>query len=123
MDKTFEQYPNLKEYFTTSDGEKFYNDNSAQLHARTLKDKAVQKVERPAGKVVKLPTDAPKSEMEKLADALIALGVAKIPAKKADREKMLAKLKADADAKAKEEADAKAKEDAEATAGNKEVNA
>lgn len=48
MDNTFENNPNLKEYFQTSDGEKFYTKNMAENHARDLKDRSVTMVGRPA---------------------------------------------------------------------------
>lgn len=40
----FEQYPNLEEYFETSDGQKFFKETAAKTHARTLADKEVKKV-------------------------------------------------------------------------------
>jgi hypothetical protein len=44
----FDQNPSLKEYFETSDGKKFYNDNAAHNHARLLVDKEVKHVKRGA---------------------------------------------------------------------------
>ena len=43
----FTQNPNLQEVFKTSDGEYFYNENSAKNHAKTLEDKSVQHLEKP----------------------------------------------------------------------------
>ena len=43
----FTQNPNLKEVFKTSDGEYFYNENSAKNHAKTLDDKSVEHLEKP----------------------------------------------------------------------------
>lgn len=42
----FDQYPNLEEYFETSDGQKFFKETAAKTHARTLEDKSVNKVKR-----------------------------------------------------------------------------
>jgi hypothetical protein len=46
--KIFETNPNLKEVHMTSDGESFYNDNDAKLHAKSLKDKSVELVANPS---------------------------------------------------------------------------
>lgn len=43
----FTQNPNLQEVFKTSDGQYFYNENSAKNHAKTLDDKSVQHLEKP----------------------------------------------------------------------------
>lgn len=45
--KIFESNPTLKEVHLTSDGEAFYNDNDAKMHAKTLKDKSVELVVNP----------------------------------------------------------------------------
>lgn len=45
--KIFESNPNLKEVHMTSDGQCFYNDNDAKLHAKALEDKAVELVMNP----------------------------------------------------------------------------
>lgn len=42
----FKQYPNLEEYFETSDGQKFFKETAAKTHARTLEDKKVTAVNR-----------------------------------------------------------------------------
>lgn len=44
----FALYPNLSEYFETSDGQQFFKEDPAKVHGRTLKDKSVKTVERPA---------------------------------------------------------------------------
>jgi hypothetical protein len=69
MDNTFENNPNLKEYFQTSDGEKFYTKNMAENHARDLKDRSVTTVSRPADKEVKetaadIIAKAPEMDLE-----------------------------------------------------------
>lgn len=43
----FETNPNLKEVHITSDGQAFYNDNDAKMHAKTLEDKKVELVLNP----------------------------------------------------------------------------
>ena len=45
--KIFESNPNLKEVHMTSDGQSFYNDNDAKMHAKTLKDNSVELVMNP----------------------------------------------------------------------------
>ena len=44
----FETNPNLKEVHITSDGQAFYNDNDAKMHAKTLEDKKVELVLNPS---------------------------------------------------------------------------
>ena len=44
----FEANPNLKEVHATSDGQCFYNDNDAKMHAKTLKDKSVELIVNPS---------------------------------------------------------------------------
>ena len=43
---TFKQYPNLKSYFKTTDGVRFFNESDAKNHARTLQNKTVEQVKR-----------------------------------------------------------------------------
>ena len=43
----FKTNPNLKEVHMTSDGQAFYNDNDAKLHAKSLEDKNVELVVNP----------------------------------------------------------------------------
>lgn len=45
--EVFKQNPNLKEVHMTSDGEMFYNDNDARMHAKSLKDTKVELVKNP----------------------------------------------------------------------------
>jgi hypothetical protein len=42
----FEQNPDLKEVFQTTDGEFFYTENAAKNHARSLEDKTVEHLKR-----------------------------------------------------------------------------
>lgn len=46
MSDLFEQYPNMSEYYETSDGVTFYKEDPAKVHARTLKDQTVKTVKR-----------------------------------------------------------------------------
>jgi len=43
----FKKYPNLDHYYETSDGMKFFRENDARNHAKTLEDKSVKKVVKP----------------------------------------------------------------------------
>jgi len=43
----FKTNPNLKEVHMTSDGECFYNDNDAKMHAKSLEEKKVEIVLNP----------------------------------------------------------------------------
>ncbi len=52
----FEANPNLKKCYQTSDGEFFYNQSDAKLHASSLKGKKVETLSRP------LETIKPKAE-------------------------------------------------------------
>ena len=56
----FEKNPHLQECWETSDGKKFYNPNTAALHAKTLpKDKrAVDHLKRPASVDKKKPINS-----------------------------------------------------------------
>ncbi len=47
MDKIFEQNQSLDVCYKTSDGKYFFTHNDAFNHAKSLKDKKVQKLERP----------------------------------------------------------------------------
>ena len=42
----FKQYPNMSEYYETSDGQKFFKEDPAKVHARSLKDSKVKIVSR-----------------------------------------------------------------------------
>ncbi len=46
-DPVFKQNPKLEKYYSTSDGEAFYNDNDAKNHAKTLEVKTVETVFNP----------------------------------------------------------------------------
>jgi hypothetical protein len=43
----FDANPSLKKYFKTSDGEPFYKEGDANLHAKSLEDRKVTPVFRP----------------------------------------------------------------------------
>lgn len=47
MKKVFENNPNLKEVWITSDGTPFYTENAAKNHGKTLKDSSVKYEQRP----------------------------------------------------------------------------
>lgn len=47
-EKVFKANPSLKAYFETSDGTKFFTENNAKNHAKSLENKAVKKIERGA---------------------------------------------------------------------------
>lgn len=64
------EWPKVQEFFQTSDGQCFFDDNLARNHARGLEDKAVDKISRkavaatedtldkkPAGKAVQLKSE------------------------------------------------------------------
>tara|TARA_R100000306_G_C4376873_1_gene142305 strand:+ start:2922 stop:3446 length:525 start_codon:yes stop_codon:yes gene_type:complete len=46
MNEVFKTHPNLKKYFKTSDGVKFYDEDAAKTHARTLENRTVETVHR-----------------------------------------------------------------------------
>lgn len=48
MSDVFKDNPNMKSYFQTSDGTKFYDENSAKNHGKTLQDQSVEEVKRSA---------------------------------------------------------------------------
>ncbi len=43
----FKKYPKLDRYYETSDGMKFFRENDARNHAKTLDDKSVKTVVKP----------------------------------------------------------------------------
>ena len=45
--EVFEANPLLKQVYTTSDGENFYQENDAKNHAKSLEDKAVETIYNP----------------------------------------------------------------------------
>lgn len=64
----FEQYPNLEEYFETSDGQKFFKETAANTHSQTLEDKEVKIVLKKDFKEALKPKTIPikKVELEEL---------------------------------------------------------
>jgi len=44
----FKAHPKLEKYFKTSDGTKFFQEHDAITHGKSLKDKTVEPVKRPA---------------------------------------------------------------------------
>jgi hypothetical protein len=44
MNDVFKQNPKLEKYYSTSDGEAFYNENDAKNHAKSLDEKTVETV-------------------------------------------------------------------------------
>lgn len=67
MSDIFKEYPTLECYYKTSDGQCFFNENSAQLHGRTLKDTKVAVVERGATK-----EKTSEAQVRETAQAIIA---------------------------------------------------
>lgn len=102
MDKVFENNPNLKVYYKTSDGTAFYTESDAKLHAKTLDDKNVSPVFKDAVAFDLL--DQTKSEEEKEAETQAQ----KEAEEKANQEAEVLAQK-EADDKAKQEAPEKAK--------------
>lgn len=87
----FKTNPNLKEVHMTSDGQCFYNEYDAKMHAKTLKDKTVELVVNP-------------NQLEVIVED-------------EDEDEQEAKAKAEAEAKAEQEAEAKAKAEQEPVDG------
>jgi len=58
-DPIFKANPRLKEYFKTSDGNAFFTEHDAKNYATSLKNKKVEKVERPFEKVKATPAVPP----------------------------------------------------------------
>lgn len=63
MSDLFKQYPEMSEYYQTSDGTPFFKEETANTHARTLKDKRVKTVYRPDEN--ENDEDLPKTETAK----------------------------------------------------------
>lgn len=99
-DKVFESHPNLKVYYKTSDGAAFYNENLAQLHAKTLSDKTVEPIY--------------KSVLEKVVTALENIKQDKIQSAVASD--LLSGTQTDAEKQAQKEAEDQAIKDAQALA-------
>lgn len=96
-DKVFESHPNLKVYYKTADGAAFYNENLAQLHAKTLSDKTVEPIY--------------KSVLEKVVTALENIKQDKIQSAVASD--LLSGTKTDAEKQAQKEAEDQAAKNAE----------
>lgn len=96
-DKVFESHPNLKVYYKTADGAAFYNENLAQLHAKTLSDKTVEPIY--------------KSVLEKVVTALENIKQDKIQSAVASD--LLSGTQTDAEKQAQKEAEEKAVKDAQ----------
>lgn len=77
----FEQYPNLEEYFETSDEQKFFKETAANTHSRTLEDKEVKRVLKKDFKEALKPKTIPikKVELEELKALLEKEKSEKIP--------------------------------------------
>jgi membrane protein involved in colicin uptake len=98
--KIFKANPHLKDVHQTSDGELFYNDNDAKMHAKTLEDKKVEVILNPDHIVVDaedISEDEDQAAEEKLTQET------KAAEEKAAAEK-LAKEKATAEKLAQEKA-------------------
>lgn len=65
MSDLFKQYPEMSEYYQTSDGTPFFKEETANTHARTLKDKRVKTVYRPDEPENENDEDLPKTETAK----------------------------------------------------------
>lgn len=112
MNDVFKQHPDLEKYYTTSDGESFYNENDAKNYAKTLKVKTVETVFNENFLEV--------IDTEDLTDEQIEM--AKFEADQKAQEEIEAAEKIEADKKAQEEieaaekieADKKAQEEIEA---------
>lgn len=85
MDDTiFKANPHLEHVYKTADGEAFYTEPDAMLHAKSLKDKKVEKVQNPdKGLTAATETgNEPKQELKKLTaeEAIAAIQAATTPA-------------------------------------------
>ena len=69
MSDLFKNNPELKEYFETSDGEKFYSHNLAANHAKGLEDKEVKTVTKPESKKASKDEKSAEDKGSKTADA------------------------------------------------------
>lgn len=71
----FKAHPNLKSYFQTSDGVKFFTAHDAKTHARSLDDKSVEEVKRGSSKDNKTAKSKPEpSSFEKAKLRIDAIG-------------------------------------------------
>jgi hypothetical protein len=99
----FETNPNLKEVHMTSDGECFYNENDAKMHAKSLEDKKVEIVFN--GDHIQVEGDE-EVETEEAAEAEAKALAEKEAPEKAEAAEKEAAEKAEADAKALAEKEA-----------------
>ena len=84
MSNTFKLYPTLMVLFLTSDGTEFFKEETANEHARKLKDKSVETVHRPeesnlstkADEILKL---VPDMELDEVNEYLAAENALKKP--------------------------------------------
>lgn len=80
MDEIFKNNPDLHEYYETSDGQKFYTENLARNHARSLDKNEVQHVTRNGGeeqevkplKAADIIAQAPEMDLDTACDYLDA---------------------------------------------------
>lgn len=78
MNKIFKNNPELKEFYQTCDGQAFFTENAAKLHAKTLKNKSVVLVQKSAETAAPVEDEKPEKTEQK-------------PAKKASKPKSKAK--------------------------------
>lgn len=62
----WDNYPNLKTFFETSNGTKFFKESDAKTHAATLEDKTVKTLNRPMEDAPKSPDDLTPMQLAKL---------------------------------------------------------
>lgn len=78
MEKIFEINPNLKEVFTTADGECFYKHDDAKNHAKTLVDKTVKHVKKSTAATL---SETPVESTESIdLEAVVVEGVEEVTA-------------------------------------------
>lgn len=65
MDKVFKENPELKSVFKTADGKFFFTEDTAKMHAKSLDEKRVEKLERPL-QVVKVEESSSDVNLSKL---------------------------------------------------------
>lgn len=66
MSDLFKQYPNMSEYYETSDGTPFFKIETANTHARTLENKKVKTIVRPEEKDDEIKTETAKEIIAKI---------------------------------------------------------
>lgn len=87
----FKDNPHLNRYFETTDGQKFYTKNSAELHAKDLKEKEVKEFKRSDADLDTNEGDSEdkrksvsKMNLTELKEELIKLGIKAEPKTKAE---------------------------------------